>query len=71
MISISHPYIFLYFQGIFITRVIPDGPAANILQPGDKLLEVGRDEPDFIFHPYLLLNLKTYIPVCKYWAFPY
>ncbi len=31
-------------QGIFITRVQPDGPAAASLRPGDKILEVGRQE---------------------------
>ena len=32
--------LFFIFQGIFITRVIADGPAADYLQPGDKILEV-------------------------------
>uniref|UniRef100_A0A8C1CAZ1 Leucine rich repeat containing 7 n=1 Tax=Cyprinus carpio carpio TaxID=630221 RepID=A0A8C1CAZ1_CYPCA len=27
-------------MGIFVTRVQPDGPAANVLQPGDKILKV-------------------------------
>ncbi|KAL0604115.1 Leucine-rich repeat-containing protein 7, partial [Plecturocebus cupreus] len=25
--------------GIFVTRVQPDGPASNLLQPGDKILQ--------------------------------
>uniref|UniRef100_A0A8C7N6F6 Leucine rich repeat containing 7 n=1 Tax=Oncorhynchus kisutch TaxID=8019 RepID=A0A8C7N6F6_ONCKI len=27
-------------MGIFVTRVQPDGPASNLLQPGDKILKV-------------------------------
>uniref|UniRef100_A0AAR2LJ22 PDZ domain-containing protein n=1 Tax=Pygocentrus nattereri TaxID=42514 RepID=A0AAR2LJ22_PYGNA len=27
-------------MGIFVTRVQPDGPASNVLQPGDKILKV-------------------------------
>lgn len=30
-------------QGIFVTRVQPDGPASSLLQPGDKILQVGVD----------------------------
>lgn len=27
-------------QGIFVTRVQPEGPASKILQPGDKIIQV-------------------------------
>lgn len=30
----------LNFQGIFVTRVQPEGPASKILQPGDKIILV-------------------------------
>uniref|UniRef100_A0A8C8GH01 PDZ domain-containing protein n=1 Tax=Oncorhynchus tshawytscha TaxID=74940 RepID=A0A8C8GH01_ONCTS len=30
-------------MGIFVTRVQPDGPASNLLQPGDKILKVTSD----------------------------
>lgn len=29
-----------YFQGIFVTRVQPEGPAFKVLQPGDKIIQV-------------------------------
>nr|XP_020650923.1 leucine-rich repeat-containing protein 7 isoform X2 [Pogona vitticeps] len=32
-------------KGIFVTRVQPDGPAANLLQPGDKIIQIS--EPDY------------------------
>lgn len=32
-------YIF-WFQGIFVTKVLQEGPAFNVLQPGDKILQV-------------------------------
>lgn len=31
---------FFFFQGIFVTRVQPEGPASKILQPGDKIIQV-------------------------------
>nr|XP_008116616.1 PREDICTED: leucine-rich repeat-containing protein 7 isoform X3 [Anolis carolinensis] len=36
-------------KGIFVTRVQPDGPASNLLQPGDKILQISEPEyyPDF------------------------
>ena len=30
-------------QGIFVTKIIPNGPAAVSLRPGDKLLEVSQN----------------------------
>ena len=27
-------------QGIFITKILPDGPARGVLEPGDKVLKV-------------------------------
>ncbi|EQB78878.1 leucine rich repeat containing 7 [Camelus ferus] len=30
-------------KGIFVTRVQPDGPASNLLQPGDKILQIFLD----------------------------
>ncbi|KAG2463746.1 LRRC7 protein, partial [Polypterus senegalus] len=47
-------------MGIFVTRVQPDGPAANVLRPGDKILkwEVGFSEfQDGIFNWNVPLNL--------------
>ncbi|KAH0618509.1 hypothetical protein JD844_017785 [Phrynosoma platyrhinos] len=32
-------------KGIFVTRVQPDGPASNLLQPGDKIIQIS--EPDY------------------------
>lgn len=30
----------LFYQGIIVTKVNPDGPAQGTLRPGDKILEV-------------------------------
>ncbi|XP_062834232.1 leucine-rich repeat-containing protein 7 isoform X5 [Anolis carolinensis] len=32
-------------KGIFVTRVQPDGPASNLLQPGDKILQTDMQAP--------------------------
>ncbi|XP_028588933.1 leucine-rich repeat-containing protein 7 isoform X4 [Podarcis muralis] len=29
-------------KGIFVTRVQPDGPASNLLQPGDKIIQISE-----------------------------
>ena len=36
----SNSFYFAVLQGIFITKILPDGPAKGILEPGDKLLKV-------------------------------
>eukprot|EP00111_Clytia_hemisphaerica_P010178 TCONS_00029743-protein len=45
--------------GIFITRVIPDGPAADVLQPGDKLLEVNGNDFRCVQHETAVNVLKA------------
>lgn len=37
MINVFH---IISFQGIFVTRVQPEGPASKVLQPGDKIIQV-------------------------------
>ena len=52
--------IFL-FQGIFITKILPDGPAKGILEPGDKLLKVSILQNDYPFISYAWIA-KTVLP---------
>lgn len=53
-------------QGIFVTRVQPEGPASQILQPGDKIIQVsprtrypGRC---FVFFVLLFANVQLKTP---------
>uniref|UniRef100_A0A8C9TLE7 Leucine-rich repeat-containing protein 7 n=1 Tax=Scleropages formosus TaxID=113540 RepID=A0A8C9TLE7_SCLFO len=45
-------------MGIFVTRVQPDGPAANILQPGDKILKANG-------HSFLHMEHETAVSLLK------
>lgn len=38
--KLSKTFPYLFFKGIFVTRVQPDGPASKLLQPGDKIIQV-------------------------------
>ncbi|XP_030647352.1 leucine-rich repeat-containing protein 7 [Chanos chanos] len=48
-------------MGIFVTRVQPDGPAYNVLQPGDKILKANG-------HSFLHLEHETAVSLLK--SFP-
>ena len=64
----SLPTDFIFLQGIFITKVLPDGPAATALQAGDKLLEVRVLIMCLLIHPRhsifvpILYNIPFNIP---------
>jgi len=45
-------------NGIFITKILPNGPACDILQPGDKLLEVNGTNFTNILHESAVNILK-------------
>ncbi|KAG9350881.1 hypothetical protein JZ751_024770 [Albula glossodonta] len=45
-------------MGIFVTRVQPDGPAYNILQPGDKILKANG-------HSFLHMEHETAVSLLK------
>lgn len=45
--------------GIFVTRVIEDGPASNYLQPGDKILEVNGHDFRRVQHQNAVNILKA------------
>ncbi|CAL1540851.1 unnamed protein product [Lymnaea stagnalis] len=45
--------------GIFVTKVIPDGPASKLLRPGDKILEVNKVDFQAIEHNQAVAVLKT------------
>ncbi|XP_051561719.1 leucine-rich repeat-containing protein 7-like isoform X10 [Myxocyprinus asiaticus] len=45
-------------MGIFVTRVQPDGPAANVLQPGDKILKANG-------HSFLHMEHETAVSLLK------
>ncbi|RUS74107.1 hypothetical protein EGW08_018138 [Elysia chlorotica] len=45
--------------GIFVTKVIPDGPASKLLRPGDKLLEVNKVDFQTVEHNQAVAVLKT------------
>ena len=44
-------------QGIFVTKVVPDGPASKLLRPGDKLLEVREHRKDICVNASVLYFL--------------
>ncbi|XP_076440955.1 uncharacterized protein LOC143280209 isoform X2 [Babylonia areolata] len=46
-------------MGIFVTKVQPEGPAANIIQPGDKILQVNDVDFRTIDHATAVNVLKT------------
>uniref|UniRef100_A0AAY4EVY6 Leucine-rich repeat-containing protein 7 n=1 Tax=Denticeps clupeoides TaxID=299321 RepID=A0AAY4EVY6_9TELE len=45
-------------MGIFVTRVQPDGPASNVLQPGDKILKANG-------HSFLHIEHETAVSLLK------
>uniref|UniRef100_A0A673ZLH7 Leucine-rich repeat-containing protein 7 n=2 Tax=Salmo trutta TaxID=8032 RepID=A0A673ZLH7_SALTR len=45
-------------MGIFVTRVQPDGPASNLLQPGDKILKANG-------HSFLHMEHETAVSLLK------
>ncbi|KAL0965365.1 hypothetical protein UPYG_G00280310 [Umbra pygmaea] len=47
-------------NGIFVTRVQPEGPASKILQPGDKILQVNGYSFVNIDHGNAVAMLKTF-----------
>lgn len=47
-------------NGIFVTRVQPEGPASKILQPGDKILQANGYSFVNIDHGYAVSLLKTF-----------
>ncbi|PNI71118.1 LRRC7 isoform 3, partial [Pan troglodytes] len=46
--------------GIFVTRVQPDGPASNLLQPGDKILQANGHSFVHMEHEKAVLLLKSF-----------
>uniref|UniRef100_A0A8C9R9Y2 Erbin n=1 Tax=Scleropages formosus TaxID=113540 RepID=A0A8C9R9Y2_SCLFO len=47
-------------NGIFVTRVQPEGPASKLLQPGDKILQANGYNFVNIDHGYAVSLLKTF-----------
>ncbi|XP_058572985.1 leucine-rich repeat-containing protein 7 isoform X7 [Neofelis nebulosa] len=47
-------------KGIFVTRVQPDGPAFNLLQPGDKILQANGHSFVHMEHEKAVLLLKSF-----------
>ncbi|KAJ3605624.1 hypothetical protein NHX12_027669 [Muraenolepis orangiensis] len=47
-------------NGIFVTRVQPEGPASKVLQPGDKILQANGYSFVNIDHGYAVSLLKTF-----------
>uniref|UniRef100_A0A7M4F2E8 Leucine-rich repeat-containing protein 7 n=1 Tax=Crocodylus porosus TaxID=8502 RepID=A0A7M4F2E8_CROPO len=47
-------------KGIFVTRVQPDGPASNLLQPGDKILKANGHSFVHMEHEKAVLLLKSF-----------
>uniref|UniRef100_A0A8C7KT18 Erbb2 interacting protein n=1 Tax=Oncorhynchus kisutch TaxID=8019 RepID=A0A8C7KT18_ONCKI len=47
-------------NGIFVTRVQPEGPASNILQPGDKILQANGYSFVNVDHGNAVALLKTF-----------
>ncbi|XP_070194314.1 leucine-rich repeat-containing protein 7-like isoform X2 [Littorina saxatilis] len=46
-------------QGIFVTKVQPGGPAATVIQPGDKILQVNHIDFRTIDHSQAVNVMKT------------
>ncbi|XP_043555281.1 leucine-rich repeat-containing protein 7 isoform X7 [Chiloscyllium plagiosum] len=46
--------------GIFVTRVQPDGPASNLLQPGDKILKANGHNFTHMEHEKAVSLLKSF-----------
>ncbi|XP_072430258.1 leucine-rich repeat-containing protein 7 isoform X9 [Chiloscyllium punctatum] len=47
-------------RGIFVTRVQPDGPASNLLQPGDKILKANGHNFTHMEHEKAVSLLKSF-----------
>lgn len=47
-------------DGIFVTRVQPDGPASKLLQPGDKIIQANGYSFINIEHGQAVSLLKTF-----------
>ncbi|KAJ8339402.1 hypothetical protein SKAU_G00361880 [Synaphobranchus kaupii] len=47
-------------NGIFVTRVQPEGPASKLLQPGDKIVQANGHNFVNIDHGYAVSLLKTF-----------
>ncbi|XP_076159796.1 erbin isoform X2 [Alosa pseudoharengus] len=47
-------------NGIFVTRVQPEGPASQLLQPGDKIIQANGYSFINIDHSYAVSLLKTF-----------
>ncbi|XP_063154179.1 leucine-rich repeat-containing protein 7 isoform X4 [Candoia aspera] len=47
-------------KGIFVTRVQPDGPASNLLQPGDKIIQANGHSFVHMEHEKAVLLLKSF-----------
>lgn len=47
-------------NGIFVTRVQPEGPASKILQPGDKILQANGYSFVNVDHGNAVALLKTF-----------
>jgi len=43
------PISVVYLQGIFVTKILPGGPASSCLKLGDKLLEVNSTVVSLIY----------------------
>lgn len=48
-----------FSEGIFVTKVNPEGPAATSLRPGDKILEVNGQDFNNIHHDKAVSSLKN------------
>lgn len=73
MYSTSQYSYLHYFQGIFVTRVQPEGPASKVLQPGDKIIQVQINfwttHPPHVFYNKTCFSLPgQWIQLCEYWS---
>ncbi|PVD23056.1 hypothetical protein C0Q70_16318 [Pomacea canaliculata] len=50
-------------MGIFVTKVQPEGPAASVIQPGDKILKVNHIDFRNIDHSQAVNVMKTSVTV--------
>ncbi|NXF19615.1 ERBIN protein, partial [Rhodinocichla rosea] len=58
--TLSKTFPHLFFKGIFVTRVQPDGPASKLLQPGDKIIQANGYSFINIDHGQAVSLLKTF-----------
>ena len=50
--------IFMFLQGIFVTKLHANGAATNILHPGDKILSVNGQDFTHMEHNSAVASLK-------------